>query len=145
MRAFNIMESYRKSIIIDNEKWVEEHKEHLFPNDYKKTQNYVFNNHPNHGEVAYCWEHWKGDETIEQLAARANAITRVCYELLGNNAWKRGDPYEWKIKGDMAVGDLIADKAFIALHHSNPQIRNLYHAYVEDWLELRDRRLKGEE
>ncbi len=58
-----------------------------------------------------------GTKTYIALASKANVVTRVCYELIGNLALKRGDPIEWKITNDFVDPEEIANRAFIALHH----------------------------
>ena len=136
-RAVKIMEFYRKNLDLDNnEAWIEEHKLNLFPFDYEKTSNYVNRHHPHRGS-AHNIKEWKGDEELEVLASKANVVTRVCYELIGNQALKRADPNEWKVTNDMVFDpEEIANKAYIALHHDG-YVKSLYYAYILDWKELR--------
>lgn len=113
---------------IDNEKWVKDNLQYLKRDDPDFTFNYVKLNHPIFGCVTFKHILNKVTDTLEELASKADAVIVCCYEKLGYDS-NHITPHLLKTTNN------ISFLAYIALHHSDENIRNKFLDYIKIWRE----------
>jgi len=115
---------------IDNEKWVKENILHLDPENPQKTFEYVTKNHPFCGCSSLGFFKPDPFQSIEEHAKRADAVTVACFEFLGNDTKVNINSLNsLKTLNDTAV----ANMAYVALHHSNEEVRKEWTESFNQW------------
>lgn len=103
--------------LFDNQTWVKEHASDLFPDNPKKTFEYVKNHHPFCGCAfsisAFPPPHQIPQET-DVLAKYADAVTVCCVEILGYGLIE--------LPSNMNLTE-VANAAYVAKYHSDAMIR----------------------
>lgn len=118
----------------DQAAWCREHASKVDTTNVQTTFHYVKWNHPFFG----CAKHvnqlptFTGQETLEQLAEIADAVTVLCVQQLDNEGmgWDQMDTPE-QLLAINSTG--IANTAYLALHHDNPKIRNAAAVVIQRW------------
>lgn len=124
--------------LFDNVAWVQQNDAVLAPmrQDVNKTFKYVILNHPNGGCAFDMMKSMMKVDvkpwSIDQLASIADAVTVSCYEVLGDTqctsvAGTLNDARA--LESQTSIGNM----AFIALYHSNPDVRARLRAELERW------------
>jgi hypothetical protein len=113
---------------IDNVAWVTTNKDKLYPDNIEKTFEAVAHLHPLFGcsddlqTLVNIRPHMTTMQ-IEKLAKYADAVTVCCCEKLGEQSISDVLNLIWSQKELDLNATAIGNMAYIALHHSDPKIR----------------------
>lgn len=136
--AENVIDRSKRKLpaneFFDNQKWVIENESHLFPNDPQKTFKYILMNHPFGGcsfDVAVGGPLWTPLvlQSTESLARYADAVTVCCFDSFPQ---KRDDGSQEELQM-YANETLVGNCAFVALNHSNKEIRSHCLRQLKTW------------
>jgi hypothetical protein len=116
----------RDQKLFDNEKWVSEHLPGLRPTDPNETLMYVLGYHPLSGCAASPMPRVDPSASTQELARLADAVCVCCCEHLGYT------PVPTSID-EIANATSIGNIAYIALHHSSPEVRMKFEKLLDDW------------
>lgn len=117
---------------IDNVQWVQDNKDILKADDIQATFMIVYKMHPKGGMAydALTLERIRDrlkEESIEDIAKYADAVTVCCCEVLGvDNELPQGDRQSLNTTA-------LGNAAYIALHHSRADVREKYAAFVDKY------------
>lgn len=119
--------------LYDNVKWVNDNKQFLSKDNPDATFAYVIRNHPNFGCASLEEDKLPKHESLPYLSKYADAVIVCCCEIIGVSHTAR-DHFTNALL--LNAGSSIGGIAFIALHHSDANVRAFHANKVERWRRL---------
>jgi hypothetical protein len=117
----------------DQEAWCNQHRQSINPDDVMATFKFVKWRHPLFGCAKNIMPVLNGHESDADLAKLADAVTVLCVEQVGIECFAEN-------KQDLLTNDLstlnttaIGNLAYVALNHSNKNIKNKASARLLLW------------